>query len=553
MNEVLRKWLEITSNFLSRLSKPKKILLGALGTLLVIGTVIGTVALKQDPYHVLYSELMPEESKAVVKKLSELNIPHQLSEDMSLVLVPTSQVATARMQLAKEGIPGQDVVGFEKFDASTLGMSSYVQRIQYVRAVQGELTRSIQRLASVKRARVHISLPSKKTFLEEQEAPKASVILELKQSQTLSKAEVGGVAHLVASAVEGLSVKQVTIVDTKGNFHYRPEDGAGGVSNTLIEAQRTLENEYERRVEDLLVPVVGVGKVNAKVTVEIDPSQSNSTEESYDPERAVARNVVKNDEMSQGSRPNPLGIPGSRSNLPGSEVQNPPVPMASQTTEKNAQNTNYAIPRKIQVVSKPAGSIRRLTVSVVVDGHYTKGDVKTGETFVPRSEEELKRLQEIVANAVGYDPQRRDSITVSCLPFKTTDIAPLAETTDFQWQDFVKHALRNALLLAVILLFFFLVLRPFLSWATTSDIQQAIALLPKTVAELEAARQDPGMLALTKAAYAFEEGEPFEKKEESELHKRVDERLANSPKKGVKIVQEWLEEDMPPPKPKAPE
>ncbi len=194
-----------------------------MGSLIAVSVVAGIMVMKRDPYQTLFSDLQPEDSKAVSKKLSEQNIPYTLSDDATTVTVPGSMVAAARMTLAKEGIPGQDVVGFEKFDGSTLGMSSYVQRIQYIRAMQGELTRSIQRLAAVKHARVHISLPPKKVFLEEEEPPKASVVLELKHGQELSKSEVFGIAHLVASAVEGLKVNQVTIVDTNGKFLHRPE------------------------------------------------------------------------------------------------------------------------------------------------------------------------------------------------------------------------------------------------------------------------------------------------------------------------------------------
>ena len=205
------------------------------------------------------------------------------------------------MQLAKEGIPGNDVVGFEKFDGSTLGMSTYIQRIQYVRAVQGELTRSIQRLVAVKSARVHISIPPKKTFLEEEDPPKASVVLELKPGQIPSRSEVRGIAHLVASAVEGLKVSQVTIVDTKGNLLQRPDDETiPGVSTALLEMERSIESEYEKRIEDILTPIVGMGKVRAKVTAEIDPSRINTTEESYDADKAVARNVLRNDEVNKG-------------------------------------------------------------------------------------------------------------------------------------------------------------------------------------------------------------------------------------------------------------
>jgi len=549
MNEMLQAWLGKVREFLTGLSTQKRILLAAIVGVLVVAGGVVAVVLNQDPHQVLFSELQPEDSKAVSKKLSEQNIPYHISEDGTTISVPTSRVYAARMELAKAGVPGQDVVGFEKFDGSTLGMSSYVQRIQYIRAVQGELTRSIQRLSSVKRARVHIAVPPKKTFMEEEEPPKASVVLELRPGQTPTKAEINGIAHLVASAVEGLKVSQVTIVDTQGGFLHRPEEGAMGMSTTLLEMQRSIEGDYEKRIVDLLTPVVGFGKVRSKVTAEIDPSRVNTTEETYDPEKAVARNMLKNDEISQGTRPNPIGIPGSRSNLPGTENNNPPIPTANHTTEKNTQQTNYSIPKKIQTTDKPSGNIKRLTVAVVVDGYYSKGAGKEAtEVFSPRTEEELRRLQDIVANAVGYDVQRRDSITVSSLPFKTQEVFPTEEpvATAFNLQEFSKHALRNGLIGLVVLLFFFLVVRPFLKWAALGDVERELNYLPKTVAELEAARRDEGVLSLTRAASMLEESEPLEKKEEAELKKKIEEKLGVAPRKGFRIVQDWLDDEMHP-------
>ncbi len=592
MNEQLKAYLERAKAHFDKYSKKKKILITVVTALVMVSTVIGAMILRNDPQQILYTDLHAEDSKAITKKLSEKNIPYHLSDDNATISVAASRVAEARMELAKEGLPGQDVVGFEKFDGSTLGMSSYIQRIQYVRAVQGELTRSIQRLASVKSARVHISVPPKKTFLEEDEPPKASVILELRTGQTPSKQEIRGIANLVASAVEGLKVSQVTIVDTKGSFlHHPEEENVAGVSSTLLEMQRSIEAEYEKRVEEILTPVIGFGKVRAKVTAEVDQSRVNTTEESYDSDKAIPRTINKIDEETTGSRPNPIGIPGSRSNLPGTETNNPGIPNATNHTEKHQTNNNVAIPRKVQITDKPSGSIRRLTVAVVVDGHYTKGSTPTeAETFTPRSEEELRRLQDLVANAVGYDAQRRDSITVSSLPFRNVDVSPPDEipTSKFDLQELTKHGVRNGLIGLLILAFFFFVLRPFLKWTTNVDQKKELTMvqpaLPKTVAELEAQVKEQqlgsggavptaqellaateaekaraaassaaeAVLGETMAAEEKKEESPDKKEEtgigglnkteEEELKEKILERLGKFPKKGFRIVQDWIEE-----------
>lgn len=566
MNETIARWFEAAKAYFNSMPKQKKIFTVAAAAFVVVGMATMITLLKRDPLQVLYSDLRPEEAKNVAKKLSEQNISYQVNEDNSTVLVPASQVYKARMELAKEGLPGQDLVGFEKFDNSTIGMSSYVQRIQYVRAVQGELTRSIQRLASVKTARVHISVPPKKTFLEEEDPPKASVVLELRNGMSPSKQEITGIAHLVASAVEGLKVNQITIVDTKGSFLHRPEDTTTpAIPTALLEMQRSIETEYERRVEEMLTPVVGFGKVRAKVTAEIDPSRVNTTEETFDPDKVVARSVSKMDETNTGSRPNPIGIPGSRSNLPGTETNNPPVPMATSTNEKNTSNANYAVPRKIQVVDKPSGSIKRMTVAVVVDGYYNKTPNATTETFSPRTEEELRRIQDLVANAVGFDSQRRDSITVSSMPFKNTDlnIQETEPVPGFSWQNLKSPLMKNGLIALVLLSFMFMVLRPFLKWVTGADekvkrSEADVNILPRTVEELEAAVQaetsgDP--LANADLVAQMEKNdqednvvrdifsETESKKEEKRLRNLILEQLEKAPKKGLRIVQEWLEED----------
>lgn len=588
MNDQLQKLWDQAKVFWAKLTPVKKIWAAGLAGLVLLAAVVTTAVMRQDPMQILYTDLHSEDAKAITKKLGEKSIPYFLSTGNDTVSVPASKVYQARMELAKDGLPGQDVVGFEKFDGSTIGMSSYVQKIQYVRAVQGELTRSIQRLASVKSARVHISVPPKKTFLEEEDPPKASVILELRPGQSPTKAEVTGIAHLVASAVEGLRVNQITIVDTKGSFLYRPEDAnSPGLSTAFLEMQRSIESDYEKRIEELLVPVVGYEKVRAKVTAEIDPSRSNVTEETFDPDKTVAKSIVKNDETMNGQRPNPIGIPGSRSNLPGTETTNPGVPMASNSSEKSVTNTNFAVPRKVSVVDKPSGTIKRLTISVVVDGHYKKGTGTQEETFTPRSEEELKRLRDIAANAVGFDETRRDSITVSSLPFKSTDIAPpeVAPVNPWDIEELKKHGVRNGVIGLITLLFFFFVLRPFLKWSAGADgakkIQKAIPeMLPKTVAELEAAVQmnriaegqldkmaeladslekekarnqlspaESILAAQSKQESAEKTGTPSPQeptattREEEILKNKILELLQATPKKGIHIILDWLDKE----------
>ena len=540
MPESLERWIATARAYLEQFSTQKKIIAAVVTGVIVVAMIAGGAATQRSSYKVLYSDLEARDSREVVKKLGELTIPYVTSEDGAVISIPDDKVELARMELAKDGLPGQDVVGFEKFDSSTIGMSSYVQRIQYVRAVQGELIRSIERLKSVRNARVHISIPPKKTFLEDQNPPKASVVLELASRGGPSKAEIAGIAHLVASGVEGLKVDQISIVDTRGNFLHRPgTNEEGEAPRRLLEMQRNIEQEYQQRVEDILTPVVGIGNVRAKVTVEIDPSRVNSTEETFDSANSTVKSSIKNEEISGGSRPNPIGIPGSRSNLPGAEVENPAVPMASTNTEKIQQNQNFAIPRKITVTDRPSGTIERLTVAVVVDGVTKDGK------FEPRSEEELQRLRNLVADSIGYDEGRRDSITINSMPFAITDLSPPGSvpTTGPWWskEELTRHLVRNGLIALVIIVFFFLVLRPFLKWSSAADLAGELESLPRTVAEIEG-NSPADLLSLSEASPVLEESEPLDKREEKELKEKILARLQDSPKKGYRIVQDWIDE-----------
>ena len=523
----------------------------ALGVLLVSAALVAGLAYysQKEPEETLMSDLNAEDMRAITRKLAELSIPFSLGADQKSVTVPVSQTSYARMELAKAGLPGQQEVGLEKFDGSTLGMSSYVQHIQYVRAMQGELVRSIEKLGAVQSARVHISIPPKSTFLEEQELPKGSVVLELKKGQSLSKSEISGIAHLVAGAVEGLKVSQVTIVDSHGQFLHRPEEeGQNAIPTQLLETERTIESDYERRITDLLTPVVGLGKVRAKVTVELDLSHLNRTEETFDPDKSAVKTSLKTEEVSHGSRPNPLGIPGSRSNLPGTELNNATIPTAVANTEKTAQNQSYAVPRKVETVEIPSGAIKRLTAAVIVDGHYTKPTGNnSAETFTPRSEEELRHLQEIVENAIGFDGQRRDSMTMTSLPFMENEFGADHETSSgLMSLQHTPHWLMPLLrqlggVLAAVF-FFLLVIRPLLRQLMEYQPKVAQTMMPKTVEQLETARRNPEILSLAAAATQLNLAESIEKSEQANLKKMILEKMNKEPKKALRIIKDWVDE-----------
>jgi flagellar M-ring protein FliF len=263
-----------------------------------------------------------------------------------------------------------------------------------------------------------------------------------------------------------------------------------------------------------------------------------------------------------------MGIPGSRSNLPGAEVQNQSMPMSTSSNERNSSNANYAIPRKIQIVDKPSGSIKRLTVAVVVDGLYTKTNNTPGETFTPRPEEELRRIQDLVANAVGFDTERRDSITVSSMPFNSTDLkdAEPEQTPAVSLKNLNSPLVRSGVITLIALTFLLLVLRPFLKWISLAQEKkeselEELTMVPRTVGEIEAAvlaQKPDGIVSESKSEDLKnqmeknnEDGEVIKgvfaetesKREEKQLRNLILENLEKSPKKGFRIIQDWLDED----------
>ncbi len=558
-------------NFNDIITSLRQVLLGlSLGKRVALATFVALLAgaltfsshvLRQDPMQPLYTDLQSEDLRNILRVLGEKNIPYEVSSDQKSVSTPKSMVATARMELAKKGLPEQATVGFEKFDHSTLGMSNYVQRIQYVRALQGELIRSIDRLDAVKSSRVHISIPPKKTFLEDDTPPKASVVIEMRNGKRLSKQEIAAISHLVASAVEGLTVSRVAILDTKGRFLHSPEDSNdAAVSAAMLDEERSLETDYEKRIEELLTPVVGYGKVRAKVAVQMDLSRKNSTEETYDADKSAVENVQKQDESSSGTRPNAGGVVGSRSNVPGQNgTATSPLPSTTTSTSRSTKNTRYAIPKKVQVVDVPSGGIKRLTVSVLVDGHYTEAPAvatpsgtKTPQSkttpsakpsFTPLSEDEMNRIKEIVQNAVGFDAERRDSITVTCLPFQNLETGEDGIEKHPWWEGSLGVVLKNSVLGLLFALFFFGMIRPFLKWFVTKETEKQLTVLPKTVDEIAIARQDQSIRALAKAANLFDVTQTIEKHETDDLKKRIEERLGQVPAKGGRIIQDWVDED----------
>lgn len=397
-------------------------------------------------YHVLFSQLSPEDSGAIIEKLKEKRIPYRV--EGSGISVPAEKLYETRMELAGEGLPQGGGIGFEIFDKTSFGVTDFVQKVNYKRALQGELARTISQIKEVESARVHLAMPEKGVFLDEQKRARASIIVKLKPGKSLGPGQVSSIVHLVANSFENLKPEDVTVVDTSGRMWTKGAggDGAAGLSATQLDYKRTLEKDIETRIQTMLEKTVGANKVVARVSADVETKQIERTEETYDPNSQVIRSEQRNKEKSSGTAM-AIGVPGVLSNLPNTNNQNPQVASAPAPPQAQKQDEviNYEISKVTSHVVEPVGSVKRLTVSVLVDGTYETAkaaDGKETRKYNPRTEEDITRFTNMVKGAVGFSETRGDLITVVSTPFEVDFTeAAAAASLDAEKAPFVQSFL----------------------------------------------------------------------------------------------------------------
>lgn len=473
------------------------------------GSVAGLIALalwtQQPDMQVLFTNLNSEDAASIIDKLKESKTPYDTTGGGATILVPTAQVHDLRLTLASQGIPKGGGVGYEIFDRTSIGMSEFVQKLNYRRALQGELARTIAQMPEVERARVHLAIPERRLFAAEQERPRASVVVALRNAQALSKGQVQGVVHLVASSVEGLQARDITVVDGHGHLlSSTVQDETAGLTNTQLEYQRTIEKDIEGRIQSMLERIVGLNKAEVRVSSLIDFRKVETTEERYDPNGQVVRSEQRGQEKANGVNGISGGVPGVQSNVPPGTEQEP-TPTSSNATQTKNETVNYEISRTVSRIVEPIGSIKQLSVAVLVDGTYEVPRTADGETaekpageavkkYIPRSEEDLKRIEDIVKKAMGYSAERQDQVQVVNVQFgfgpeepATAAVEAVAESAQ-PWMPYMRYAV-GALLFLLILFF---VVRPLIAMLGVSSIDSAAATeaaapaLPASVSAVEA-------------------------------------------------------------------
>ncbi len=482
----------------------KSMSVGKLITLaiLMISTVAGIIALvswsSRPDYMPLYTQLNAEDASAVVARLREQKITYKLSADGSTIQIPRNLIYEKRLEFASEGLPRGSGIGFEVFDNTKLGQTEFVQNINYQRALQGELSRTIDGLAEVESSRVHIVITPRSLFLEEEEPATASVILKLRPGRWLSNDQIEGIVHLVSSSVPRLSPQNVTIVDHSGNLMAGAKDqpSASKISSDQLEFQHRKEKMLENRVLSMLEKVVGKDKAIVRVACELNFVQQEKTEEMFFPENQVVRSEQLLNETSSQGETLPQGVPGLASNITrdnSASVATAPK-MAFQ---KEDATRNYEIGKMTSHQVMPVGKVQRISVAVVVDGTYEKVSVgkrdqqKEELKYVPRSAEEMSLLENIVKRAVNYDQSRGDQLEVANIAFSPDDFVKQADAqgsgnwlkTIMAYSTFFKY-----LAAGLFLLFTFLfVIKPLIRWLTDTPWEDVDLLeqLPRSLAEIE--------------------------------------------------------------------
>ncbi|MDL1969675.1 MAG: flagellar M-ring protein FliF [Candidatus Desulfofervidaceae bacterium] len=408
------KQLGLVGNKIKNLSLGQKIALGIILILFLSSVVVSLLWLHAPRYQLLYGNLNPEDAGAVINKLKEIHVSYQLKNGGRDIYVPQDKVYETRLQLASEGLPKGGQIGFEIFDRNTLGITDFVQKLNYQRALQGELARTISSLTEIKWARVHIVMPKESLFTEEAKKTSASVLLKLNPNQILPESQIRAITYLVASSVPELHPEDVVVVDTNGHMLAGGKKGvaSGEWVGEKLKIQHQLETQLEQKVRELLERAVGPGKAIAKVSVEMDFSQIEKTQELYDPDQVVVRSEQQSEENAIGSETTPIGVPGVFSNLPQTQKQAQNTVNTSPYQQKKINKViNYEISKTVQHITDPMGKIKRISVAVLVDG------IHKGDKYIPRSEEEMAKLKAIVEKAVGFSKARGDQIEVVNVPF----------------------------------------------------------------------------------------------------------------------------------------
>ena len=367
----------------------------------------------------LFHGMASAEAAEALQKLKEAGIEFRLEDNGSTILIPEERLDETRLALAREGLPKSGRLGFELLDAQTFGTTDFAEQINYRRALEGELERTIATITEVERARVHLTFSKDSVFTESRQPAKASVLLNLKRSRNMSGSNVVAIANLVAGAVEGLAPNQITIVDSEGALLNKPrgQNEIAAVPGDQLEYRAAVERELQNKLTQTLDPVLGEGKYRAGVSVDVDFSSVQESEEKWDPNNSVMVSSQRTEE-SNNSQSAAGGIPGTQANLPETAAR----PMSTNGVSRKTESTSYQTSRKVRHVDQQKGAVKRVTVAVLLDqeGKWQGKGAEASLVLTPPAPETIDVIRNLVTNVAGLDTARGDQITVDTLPFSST-------------------------------------------------------------------------------------------------------------------------------------
>lgn len=521
---------------------PHQMLILLVGLSLVIAVFTGIWIWSQTlDYRVLYSNLSDRDGGAIIESLQQQNIPYKFAEGGGALLVPSDKVHETRLRLASQGLPKGGTAGFELMENQKFGTSQFLEQVNYQRSLEGELARSMQTLGAVQSARVHLAIPKPTVFVKEQQKPSASVVLTLHPGRALDAGQVNAIVHLISSSIPNLPSTNVTVVDQHGTLLSSIRETTESLDETQLKYVRQIEQDHIKRIEDILAPIMGTQNVRVQVTADVDFTQAEQTAESFKPNQQANQSSIRSTQSTEsrnGSSNNPAGVPGALSNQPPVPATAPIVIPASAIASASSENTsllkeattNFEVDRTISHTKLPVGSIKRLSVAVLINNRSTtdsKGKV-ISKPFTPAEQAQLNNL---IKNAMGFNAQRGDSLNLLNSAFNDVPEAPLPEVPVWKQPDNIalaKDILKYLLLGGVGLYMFFGIVRP------------AIRNYLESLEAVNAAKTEHAEENIKEKAKEFEA-----KKSEVSYESSVQQakQMANqSPKIVASVIQEWVGE-----------
>lgn len=552
MQDFIKQITQNFNDFFRSLDTNRKISLLSIGFIIVAVMTTLVIWASKTQYKLLYTDLTKEDSASIAQLLEGGKISYQVKDDGKSIYVPEDQVPVWRLEIAKKGVNLTSTLGYEVFDKQAFGTTSFVQKINKQRAIEGELMKTIKHIRGINRVRIHLSLPDSSPFVSEKKPPSASVVLDMERGFTLTKSEIKGIQSMIQASVDGMREQDVVIIDSRGS---KLTENAGDAMAQHTASRMALESkvnrQYEGQVEEILKRVVGEGKVIAKVNVKMDFTESFQTQTSYDGENTAVVSEVANKQNFKGSRPSPQGIPGARSNIPGEKPQ-PGIPSTSSNTAKELTTRNYNVPKTVTQSKKPTAEIKSLSVAVMIDGKRIpqldeNGEVILNEDGIPVSKyepwsaAEIANFKAIVASSVGLSEGRGDSIVIKNMEFAKEDLTEAeAILRQRENREIIKNLTKYLMIGILITLLFFVVVRPFIQWVTENTVESIEDFLPKTIEELEKIQANQKLPGLEDALPTIEDKMNPEKIEGNMIKERIINLVDSNPAKAAQVIHEMI-------------